>query len=114
MRQITKNAVNAFYNKENFNSSNTVIEHLKEPHTETTFFYLFGNCIATLSKDKLYITNCGYRTNTTKERLNGILERFGFRIYQRDFKWYIAGHEQKEFYNATIDLNKKTIKLLSL
>jgi hypothetical protein len=36
----------------------------------------------------MYITDCGWRTRTTKERLNGLE---GVNIVQRDFQWYLNG-----------------------
>ena len=90
MRKITENAVNAFY--------------------------LFGNCIATLSKDELYITTCGYKTNTTKERLNGILSNLNFFIFQKNFTWYIRDRNlgvEFEFYNAIINIESKALNVLN-
>jgi hypothetical protein len=88
MRKITKNAVNAFVNGKSFSSGNTSVQHREE----MSFFYLHGNCIATLKNNELYISHCGWRSNTTKERLNGILSAFYIRtIYQKDFNWYLNG-----------------------
>lgn len=68
MRSITENAVKSFFNCKNFKRSNTEIE-VKD---QVVNFYLHGNTIATLNKEenKLYLYHAGWRTNTTKERLN--------------------------------------------
>jgi hypothetical protein len=55
--------------------------------------YLFGNKIAEWREDGLWITNCGWQTVTTKERLNGIGMYLNFWIAQRKGSWYITGNE---------------------
>jgi hypothetical protein len=83
MKKITKEVVGAFIHHERCKKSNT--------WTDGRNLYLFGNKIAWYDlNDKLWISNCGFFTNTTKERLNAIPN---VRIYQRDFKWYLNGKE---------------------
>jgi len=52
--------------------------------------YLFGNKIATYHSptNTLEISNCGWFTNTTRERLNGLP---GVNISQRKGIWYLNG-----------------------
>lgn len=51
--------------------------------------YLFGNKIAVFSADGiLYISNAGWFSKTTKERLTDIP---GVRISQRNWQWYLFG-----------------------
>jgi hypothetical protein len=53
--------------------------------------YLFGNLIATLEHSVggvLKVTNAGWKSNTTKERLNG-LPRVS--IQQKKGEWYLNG-----------------------
>lgn len=55
---------------------------------------LHGNIIAMKNDINLKISNCGYFTNTTKERLNAILLAFGLgAIKQKKGKWYLNGEE---------------------
>lgn len=87
MRKITRDAVNAFRNKEKFNRGNmSVIPGA----TLGAAMFLHGNCIAARQEDgTLYVTSAGWETVTTKERLNGLLHAVGCQgIYQRDFTWY--------------------------
>lgn len=70
-------------------------------------YYLHDNLIAMYEpyKNRLWISDAGRQTNTTKERLNWILRQFKlWRIFQKDYKWYLSDetwlHEwtwQKEF-----------------
>ena len=89
MKTITENSVNAFNSAKPFNTSNTTVEVLPN----VTILKLFGNAIAYRYNDPektLSITNCGYFTKTTKERLNGI---DGVSISQKKGVWYLNGEE---------------------
>ena len=69
MRKITKESIQAFYNREPFKKSNMVIEN-KEGKT---YLKLFGNIIAMLDEvNELFITTADWNTRTTRERLNGL------------------------------------------
>jgi hypothetical protein len=86
MRQITQNSVNAFLNGETFKSSNTTV-HIS---SDKTILRLHGNLIAVKDKgtEKISITNAGWKSNTTKERLNGLPN---VSICQRKGLWYLNG-----------------------
>ena len=91
MRQITALAINAFNNNYNFKRDNTeirVIEACGGHHNEMTQMRLHGNIIAQKSNSGLTISTCGWATNTTKERLNGL---YGVNIVQRNYEWYLNG-----------------------
>jgi len=87
MKKITEQSTEAFQNRREFNKSNMVVEVLPN----VTILKLFGNEIAYLYNDPdntLAITNCGWQSNTTKERLNGIE---GVSISQRKGEWFLNG-----------------------
>lgn len=89
MKKITKQSIEAFMNARPFKKDNT--EVVLFPNV--TVLKLFGNEIAYRYNDPkrtLSITNCGWETNTTKERLNGIPDVF---IQQKKGKWYLNGIE---------------------
>lgn len=90
MRLITKEMVQAIKYRENFRKGNTTVEIFNG----TAFVYLFGNNIAQVSEKDIFISTCGWETNTTRERLNGILSAYGLdKINQKNFVWYINGVE---------------------
>jgi len=85
MRKITKESVSAFMEARKFKKSNMEVEVLPN----VTVMKLHGNEIAYRYNNpgrKLTITNAGWQTNVTKERLNGIP---GVNIYQRKGDWYL-------------------------
>ena len=60
--------------------------------------YLHGNVIAEVSVGYQTVCvcrdDCGWRTVTTKSRLNALADAFGCeRIYQHDHVWYIGGNK---------------------
>ena len=100
MRQITKDSINAFMNAKEFKRQNMAVEVLPN----VTILYLHNNAIAYRYNDPqrtLTITNCGWFTPTTKERLNALPN---VNIYQSNFKWFLNG---KEWNGNKIDINFK-------
>tara|TARA_R100000426_G_C4728537_1_gene74895 strand:+ start:62 stop:409 length:348 start_codon:yes stop_codon:yes gene_type:complete len=89
MRKITQDAVRAFEQHKKFKRGNTEVEV-----SESRLFAelkLHGNTIASSGVfEGLMISSAGWKTNTTKERLNGL---DGVHIYQKDFTWYLNGRE---------------------
>lgn len=86
MRQITRESINAFNWGFSFSKSNMNVV-LDEYDIMLRYH---GNTIAYKDRitNKVSITNCGWFTNTTKERLNGL---DGVSIYQKNFNWYLNG-----------------------
>jgi hypothetical protein len=68
MRKITRQACEAFIARKRFSSGNT--------STDGQSLYLHGNRIASRlnGSDTILISDAGWRTKTTRERLNGLLE----------------------------------------
>ncbi len=89
MRKITKESIDAFLSAKKFRKSNMDVDVLPN----VTMLKYQGNTIAYRYNDPkktLSITNCGWFSNTTKERLNGLPS---VSIVQRNFKWYLNGKE---------------------
>ena len=87
MRKITKEAIDAFLSRRSFSKSNMrVIETYGVWKLQ-----LHGNTIAVLDElDVLSVSNAGWSSNTTKERLNGLP---GVRVNQKNWNWYLNGVE---------------------
>jgi hypothetical protein len=87
MRKITREAVDKFLSKTPFRKSNMAV-------VEDYGVYklkLHNNTIAVLDEfNMLSISNAGWRSNTTKERLNGLPN---VRINQKNWNWYLNGQE---------------------
>jgi|688.fasta_scaffold1257390_1 hypothetical protein len=90
MRKITQNAINSFLNDNPIKIDNTQVilnANYGNPQTE---LYLFNNLIALkpFGSDKISISNAGWKSKTTKERLNGLPN---VRINQKQGEWYLNG-----------------------
>jgi len=85
MRKITQESVRNFIDGVPFKKSNMEVSR------EGTVYYLklHGNKIAArLDDGRMWISNAGWKSNTTKERLNGLP---GVRIHQKDWGWFLNG-----------------------
>ena len=102
MRKIERQMQDAIRNRvEYWNSGNTAVETDNEGNQ---FVTLHGNLIAQISNfGDIKLSSCGWQTNTTKSRLNAILDTFlsGIGVYQKDFVWYIGGDEFFDGYTIT-------------
>lgn len=79
MRKITKEIVSAFMNHETKKIGNS--------RTDGMTLYLHDNAIAKYDAEgRLWVTNAGWKSVTTKERLNGIP---GVSIYQKNYTWHL-------------------------
>jgi hypothetical protein len=88
MRKITKEMVNAFINDLPFSKDNTRVFVDRNFNNPLTQIYLHGNLIAEkcLRSGKISISNCGWFTRVTKERLNALPN---VSIYQKKGTWFL-------------------------
>ena len=95
MRKIETQMNEAIQSNKNWQSSNTCVTF--NPEDNTSKVYLHGNHIATIGEDYLEIFDGGWQSNTTKSRLNAIINRFcnGITdgVFQRNFKWFIMDNK---------------------
>ena len=77
MRKITQLTVRAFLRNETLRVRNT--------YTDGSALYLHGNKIAMYVNDEIYINHAGWKSMTTKERLNALPY---VSIVQRQGEWY--------------------------
>ena len=88
MRKITKEAVSKFLNKEPFRKGNMIVE---SGGAGCWKLKLHGNLIASIDElGVLSVSNAGWASNTTKERLNGLP---GVSVNQKNWNWYLNGQE---------------------
>lgn len=96
MSKVTEKAAQALRDQRKMVSGNTRVEF----DNVTARMFLHGNFIAGYCKElnRLIIRDAGWKTVTTKDRLNGILETFGSKMYirQHDYKWYLVDSMGRE------------------
>ena len=89
MRIIERQMNQAINDCKDWKNDNTKVTY--SPERDANYVYLHGNHIATIGDTFLELYTCGYKTPTTKSRLNSILKVHGngARIFQRDFEWFV-------------------------
>ena len=106
MRKIERQMLQAIVDdRPHWSKDNTRVES----RDGVKWIYLHGHCIAAYyphyNEDTpcaLHINNCGYETNTTKSRLNVLIDfvfgGVGNGIFQRNWNWYLVRDgQQSEF-----------------
>ncbi len=93
MRKIEEQMNNAIANSKDWKSGNTEVTN----NNGLSFVHLHGNHIATIGDDFVKVFDGGWQSNTTKSRLNAIINRFcnGFTdgVFQKDFQWFISDNK---------------------
>lgn len=96
MRQITTDSINAFMAGQPFKKANMEVKVVATEKGVPCLLHLklHGNTIAIRNTnqrtEKLQITNCGWESTTTKERLNALPN---VSIQQKNFIWYLNGKQ---------------------
>jgi hypothetical protein len=99
MRKITEQVVGAFQTGQPRKIGNT--------RTNGITLFLHDNEIAEHRADGIWITNAGWNSPTTKERLNGIT---GVHIVQKKGEWYLNGHRWDGEWICLNDLTLLTVQ----
>ena len=105
MRKIEQQMNEAVANNKSWSNANTSVTYCEENGESRV--YLHGNHIATVGDDFLQIFDGGWQSNTTKSRLNSLINRFCNAmtdgVHQKDFAWYIRDNNvTREFENGYI------------
>jgi len=90
MRKVEIQMNHAIRYRKNWAGSNTMVKVYKE----VVEVFLHGNHIASLdtATHKLTIKDGGWQSNTTKSRLNALLEEFvpSMGIFQKNWTWFLS------------------------
>ena len=104
----------AISNKADWSSSNTRVEYNNS--TNCSSIYLHGHQIATFDHNlkAVKLSSCGYETNTTKSRLNAILDevKYGCRVFQKNWNWFVSYNNQTQsFWDGMILLDTDCLEV---
>ena len=105
MRKIEQQMNEAVANNKTWQSANTSVHYNEE--NGVSVVRLHGNKIAEIGDDYLQIFDGGWQSNTTKSRLNALIDRFCNAatdgVFQSDFQWYIRDNNvTRDFDNGYI------------
>ena len=98
MRKIETQMNNAIQNDKNWSSGNTQVV----TNDGVSTVYLHGNKIALVDDTSLTVFDGGWQSNTTKSRLNALINCFcdgtTDGVFQKDYLWFIRdNNEVKDF-----------------
>ena len=88
MRKIEHQMNQAILNEKDWKLDNTEVVSC----TNVSDVYLHGNLIARIGETWIELFDGGWQTNTTKSRLNAILQQFGMgyeRVFQKKGQWFV-------------------------
>ena len=89
MRKIERQMNEAIRTGNNFSSSNTMVKSLGN----VAVVFLHGNHIATVTDNALTLFDGGWQSNTTKSRLNALINEFcdGTKtgVFQKNWTWFV-------------------------
>ncbi len=107
MRKIERQMCDAIATEQDWRKDNTEVINFYNEDKElvVTSVYLHGNLISEVTNNAVTIFDGGWRTNTTKSRLNAIINRFcdAFTdgVYQHKGEWFITDDKYvKQFVNG--------------
>ena len=114
MRKIERQMNFAISNKADWSSSNTTVSF--NSNTNCSSVRLHGHLIATFDHNlkALKIDSCGYTTNTTKSRLNAILDevKWGCKVFQKNFDWFVSYNDQvASFWDGMILIDSDSLQI---
>ena len=98
MRKIEAKMCEAIRNRKDWCQANTQVSY--NDLTKCAQIYLHGHQIATVdhNTNAVKLSSCGYTTNTTKSRLNALLNevKYGCRVFQKNWEWFVSYNNQTQ------------------
>ena len=89
MRKIETQMNSAIRSRRDWHSGNTRVEITED---KSALVYLHGNLIANVEDNLVQIFDGGWQSNTTKSRLNAIIEEFLIPyqgVFQKNWEWFV-------------------------
>jgi hypothetical protein len=90
MRKIEAAMNDAILKCQDWQKDNTKV--IYSPERKASYVHLYGHHIATVGDNFVELYSCGYKTTTTKSRLNAILAEHGIAgecVFQRKGEWFV-------------------------
>ena len=114
MRKLERQMNFALSNKANWAGSNTQVNY--NSNTNCSSIYLHGHQIATFDHNlkAVKLSSCGYQTNTTKSRLNAILDevKYGCKVFQKNWNWFVSYNDQtQDFMDGMILIDADSLEV---
>ena len=91
MRKIEQQMNRAIVNKNDWSNSNTFVDYNSNTNCSTVVLHRTAIAVYDHNTNALKLNSGGYTTNTTKSRLNAILQGIigCASVYQRNWNWFL-------------------------
>ena len=97
MRKIESQMNAAISEGKDWKNANTEVTNIDG----VSYVYLHGNLIAEVDDNGIKLYDGGWQSNTTKSRLNAILNEHGIAgegVFQKNYEWFIRLYNGTEFF----------------
>ena len=86
----------AIVNRNNWSNSNTFVEYNESTNCSTIVLHRTGIEVYDHNTQALKLNTGGWHSNTTKSRLNAILEevKYGCKVFQKNWDWFVNYNDQ--------------------
>lgn len=103
MRVIERQMNQAISKEIDWKKDNTEVINIEG----VSFVYLYSNLIAMVGDTWLELFDGGYKSNTTKSRLNAILREHGSgeSVYQKNYEWFVSTKDGEVAFGDGIKLD---------
>ena len=98
----------AVVNKNDWSNSNTFVSYNESTNCSTVVLHRTAIAVYDHNTQALKLNTGGWHSVTTKSRLNAILSELkcGFRVFQKNFDWYLSTNNQTvDFWDNMILVN---------
>ena len=115
MRKIEQQMNRAVVNKNDWSNSNTFVDYNSNTNCSTVVLHRTAIAVYDHNTQALKLNSGGYTTNTTKSRLNAILQELiaGARVFQRDFNWFISYNDEvQSFFDGMILIDANHLEVV--
>ena len=112
MRKIEQQMNRAIVNRNNWSNSNTNVDYNSNKDSSTIVLHRTAIAVYDHKNQALKLNTGGYTTNTTKSRLNAILDEvmYGAKVFQKNFDWYLSYNNQTvDFWDNMILVNGEVV-----
>ena len=95
----------AIVNKNDWSNSNTFVDYNSNTDCSTIVLHRTAIAVYDHKNQALKLNSGGYTTNTTKSRLNAILDEvmYGAKVFQKNWDWYLSYNNQTvDFWDGMI------------
>ena len=108
MRKIEQQMNRAVVNKNDWSNSNTVVDYNSNTNCSTVVLHRTAIAVFDHNTNALKLNTGGWHSNTTKSRLNAILQELitGASVFQRNFNWFLVYNNQIHDFNDGMILSQ--------